>query len=340
LACISSWRSQRPVFLPSWEAGGDTDGIFRNRKKIQKKHVKNVIITGPTCSGKTKTSLILAEKSGGEIISADSRQIYKYMDIGTAKPSPEERRRVPHHLIDILNPDERYTAAGFRKDAEKIITEIKSRGKNPIIAGGTGLYIKSLVDGICKAPGASPEIRKKLEERAVEKGLYNLYIELEQADRKSALTIHPNDKRRIIRALELFHLTGQPPSELRKWEKPNLDFIMIGIDVPRETLYKRINTRVDDMFREGFIDEVEKLLEMGYEKSLVSMEAVGYKEIIEYIKGRIQIGTAVENTKNATRKYARRQSTWFRKDKRIIWLESDKTCGYKKLMERILELAV
>lgn len=285
--------------------------------------MKNIIITGPTCTGKTETAVTLAEKINGEIISADSRQVYRRMDIGTAKPSKSQLERAPHHLLDIVKPDQRYTAADFRRDAEIKICEINSRGRRPLITGGTGLYIKALVNGIFTGPSADSAVRQSLEERASSSGLKGLHEELEAVDPDSAGKIHPNDKRRIIRALEIYRLTGKPASFLKKWEAPAGRFRMFAIDMPRPELYEAINERVRRMFRDGFVEEVSNLLEAGFGEDLIAMEAVGYREVIDCLKGVIPLREAMEKTMSATRRYARRQLTWFRADKRIRWLKKD-----------------
>ncbi len=300
--------------------------------------MKNIVITGPTCTGKTRAAITLSEKISGEVISADSRQVYRHMDIGTAKPSMAERERVPHHLIDILNPDERYTAADFRRDAEIKINEINAKGKTPVIAGGTGLYIKALVDGIFEGPGSDSALRAGLEERAAKEGLENLYSELRSLDPASAAKIHPNDKRRIIRALEIYRLAGKPASSLRKWTVPAGEFAMFGLDMPREDLYAAVNERVERMFDNGFIDEVKNLMEKGYGENLVAMEAVGYREIISYLKGNSSLKDAAAQIMAATRGYARRQLTWFRKDKRIIWLTVSRNPDWDAVYSTIIKL--
>lgn len=300
--------------------------------------MKNIVITGPTCTGKTEAAVALAEKINGEIISADSRQVYRRMDVGTAKPSKGQRERARHHLIDILEPDQRYTAADFRRDAEEKINEINSRGRTPLIAGGTGLYIKALVNGIFTGPAADGALRKELEEKTSSSGLESLYAELGAVDPDCAANIHPNDKRRIIRALEIYRLTGKPASSLKKWEAPAGRFEMFAFDMPRRKLYAAIDERVLRMFTEGLLDEVKKLLEMGFGEDLVSMEAVGYREVIECLKGNIPLRDAMEKTMASTRAYARRQLTWFRGDKRIHWLKIDRNSDPALITDRIMGL--
>lgn len=300
--------------------------------------MKNIIITGPTCTGKTEVAIALAERLDGEIISADSRQVYRRMDIGTAKPSRSQLERAPHHLLDILEPDQRYTAADFRRDAEEKIRQINSRGRRPLVAGGTGLYIKALVNGIFTGPSADIALRRTLEEKASASGLKALHADLEAIDPASAAKIHPNDKRRVIRALEIYNLTGKPASSLKKWKAPACRFQMFAFDVPRHELYGAINERVRGMFKEGLVEEVMKLLEAGFGEDLVSMEAVGYREVIDCLKGVSSLREAMEKTMSATRAYARRQLTWFRADKKIHWLRTDRNSAPNVLTERILSL--
>jgi tRNA dimethylallyltransferase len=300
--------------------------------------MKNIVITGPTCSGKTRAAVELAEKINGEIISADSRQIYRHIDIGTAKPSEEERRRIPHHLIDILEPEDRYTAADFRRDAERIMREIRERGARPVIAGGTGLYIRALVDGIFNGPPSDKNLRAKLEERAAVEGTESLYAELQKRDPAAAGKIHPNDKRRLIRAIEIYRLTGKPPSSVRRWESRGSEFIMFVLALPRDELYRGINERVKGMFREGFVEEVKRLSESSRAAELPAMEAVGCREILDYLKGDSSIEEAMEKTMAATRRYARRQLTWLRGDGRLHWLPVSAEPDWNEAASRMIEI--
>ncbi len=301
--------------------------------------MKHIVITGPTCSGKTAAGIRTAEILGGEIISADSRQIYRHMNIGTAKPAAPDRKRVPHHLIDILNPDERYGAADFKRDAEEKISEISSRGKHPVIVGGTGLYIKALVRGIFDGPAADLSLRAGLEEKAAAEGLHALHGELSLLDPESASKIHPNDGRRIIRALEIQRLTGKKPSELRRWTPADPRFLLLGLDPPRKQLYEAINERVDKMFREGFVEEVERLLSMGFKRGNIAMEAVGYRDIVDMLEGIYSLDQAKENIKAATRRYARRQLVWLRGEPGILWIRTDIPLKAEVTSDSIINLA-
>jgi tRNA dimethylallyltransferase len=303
-------------------------------KKNLRKQVKNltapdwlVVITGPTAVGKTDISIEVAQRLQGEIVSCDSMQVYKYMDIGTAKPSAYEREIVPHHLIDVVTPDIDFNVARFQELAEAAISDITSRGRIPVLVGGTGLYIKAVVDGfLFPWEGASKEIRESLEEEAAKKGSAALYARLEEVDRPAARKIHPNDARRIIRALEVYITTGRPISEMwregRRKKRARFDrLVMVGLVRERPALYERINRRCDKMIELGLVEETRQLLDRGYGKTLTSGQALGYKEIVPYLKGECSLEEAVELIKRDTRRYAKRQLTWFRADPRIEWLD-------------------
>lgn len=297
-----------------------------------------LVIAGPTASGKTELGIKLAERIGGEIVSADSRQVYRFMDIGTAKPSMEERRRVRHYMIDIVNPDEEFTAADYVKGAGKAVREICREGKVPVMAGGTGLYVRAVVDGIFSGPGSDTEIRKKLEEEAKKKGLSCLHERLGKIDPDASLRIHPNDRRRIIRALEIYETTGHPISRLQKdgrKRKREYDVKMFGINRSREELYKRIDERVEKIFREGFVEEVKMLMDMGYGENLISMEALGYREVIHFLNEKMNLEEAKGKIKKDTRNYAKRQLTWFRKDERINWININRREKFEDAVERV-----
>lgn len=299
------------------------------------------ILIGPTAIGKTALSIELAKRLNGEIISADSMQIYKYMDIGSAKITKAEMENIPHYLIDIISPDEDFTVADFKGNAIKLIKDINNKGKLPIVAGGTGLYINSLVYNLNFTQVApNDEVRAKLEYLADEYGNEYLHEELQKIDIESAKRISVNDKKRIIRAIEIFKLTGKPMSEHNKnFRKPIEDYnlAMIGLNMDRKKLYNRINLRVDIMLEEGLIDEVEKLLEMGYSKDIVSMQGIGYKEIIMYLEGDISLDRSIELIKQGTRNYAKRQLTWFRRDNRIKWVNVDEFSNLNDLSQYIID---
>lgn len=287
---------------------------------------KVIVIAGPTASGKTDLAVEFALQVNGEVISADSMQIYREMDIGTAKPAMEERRGIPHHLIDIVNPDEEYSVASFQADAKACIQEILSRGKVPVIAGGTGLYINALVFNVIFSEIESNwEYRRHLESLAKEHGPEYLHGLLMEVDAKSAAAIHPNNIKRVIRALEVYESTGKPISEHQKEsrrEPPPYDYRIFGLHVERDLLYSRIEKRTDKMMDRGLYEEVEGILKKGYSPGLVSLQGIGYKEIIQAIQGKCILPEAVENIKLATRRLAKRQMTWFRKTEGLKWIDT------------------
>jgi len=280
-------------------------------------------ILGPTASGKTPLSILLAEKLHGEIVSADSRQVFRHLDIGTAKPSKQELKRVRHHLTDILNPDEEYNAGQFGKDVEKIIRQIFRRKRLPIVVGGSGLYLKAVIDGLFEGPGKDPELRNQLEERLAAEGAEALLETLRKFDPVSASTMAPEKPRRIIRALEVYYITGIPLSKFhaeQRRESP-FTFIQIGLEWDRAELYRRINQRVDMMLEHGLVDEVKSLQEKGFDRRFNALNTVGYKEMFEYLEGKTSLEKAIELTKRNSRRFAKRQLTWFRADKRIRWVK-------------------
>lgn len=287
-----------------------------------------IIIAGATACGKTDTAIELAQKINGEIISADSMQVYKYMDIGTAKPTVEEMKGIKHYLIDTLYPDEEFSIAVFQKMAKKYINEIYEKGKIPILSGGTGFYINSIVyDNNFKETFIDETLRKKLQEDAITKGNLYLHNILREVDFESSEAIHFNNVKRVIRAIEYYKQTGQKISEHNKIEKAkeeiyNSTFIILNRD--REIIYDRINQRVDLMIKKGLVDEVSKLLKMGYSKNLVSMQGLGYKEIVSYLDDEISLDYAVEIIKRDTRHFAKRQITWFKHQCNGFWIDMDK----------------
>lgn len=282
-----------------------------------------VVICGPTAVGKTAAATELAERVGGEIVAADSRTIYRQMDIGTAKPTPEQRARVRHHLLDVANPDEIITVAVYRRMARAAIQEIRARRKTPILVGGTGLYIRAVVDGftIPEVP-PDPSLRQHLEE--VERHAPGaLHARLSAADPVAAARIHPRNVRRLIRALEVFEHTGRPISTQQRRADPVGRIVQIGLTVNRGALYRHIDERVDAQIAAGLIHEVRNLLARGHDPSLPALQGLGYKEIIEYLGGKVTLEEATRRLKRNTRRYAKRQYTWFRRDARIRWLEVD-----------------
>jgi tRNA dimethylallyltransferase len=280
-----------------------------------------IVIAGPTCSGKSYVGLKLAELINGEIVSADSRQIYKRLNIGTAKPSTKELKIAKHHFINILNPDEDYDANKFSIEAEKVISDIHKRNKTAIIVGGSGLYIKALVDGIVDSADKDEDLRNELLNKKEKYGNEFLYNELIKVDPNSAKKMLPQNWKRVIRALEVFYLTGKPIWQHHNKQNKNskFNFYEIGLNWNREVLYSRIEERVDKMIEDGLIDEVTGIFNDGYDKNLNSLNTVGYKEIISYLENKITLERAIELIKRNTRRYAKRQLTWFRADERIKW---------------------
>lgn len=311
---------------------------------------KIIVIVGPTASGKSTLAIQLAKKFNGEIVSADSRQIYRGMDIGTAKPSKKELVVIPHHLIDIKNPNQNYTVAEYKRDAIKAINKILKNKKIPILVGGTGLYIKALIDNL-DIPKVTPDLklRNKLEKEIEKYGLNFVFKKLTDIDPEAAYIVDPNNPRRIIRALEIAIKTKKPFSSQRKIGEPLFDFIEIGIKWPRDILDERINKRVYLMIKEGLIDEVKNLVKK-YGTKQQSFDAIGYREIIELIKNK-KCGYSIDRRNNCrledtnvrklsdlikknTRNYAKRQLTWFRKDQRICWVKNEKET--EKLVKEFL----
>ncbi len=284
---------------------------------------KIIVICGPTASGKTKLSIELAKEIDGEVICCDSMQIYKDMNIGTAKVTEEEMQGIKHHLVNFVSPEQRYSVANYKKDATNAIQDVLARNKVPIIVGGTGLYVDSLIYNIDYAEIETDlKYRNKLEKIADEEGLEKLYEMAKRIDEKAVLAISPNDKKRIIRILEIYHSTGKTKTEQeiesRKNEVP-YNYLVFAINMDKEKLHERINKRVDLMIEAGLIKEVEGLLKK-YKQFPTAMQGLGYKEVVEYINGNISKQDMIEKIKNDTRKYAKRQLTWFRKNKQTIWI--------------------
>jgi tRNA dimethylallyltransferase len=286
-----------------------------------------IIIAGPTAVGKTSLSVKLAKEIGGEIISADSMQVYKYMDIGTAKVTKEETQGIKHHLIDVLEPDEEFNINIFQNSAKKSIEEITQNKKNPIMVGGTGFYIQSIIYDIdFENTRKDNSYREELQKEAALSGNEYVHDKLKDIDLVSYNKIHPNNLKRVIRALEYYKETGKPISlhneiESQKESPYNLLFYVLGMD--RELLYERIDRRVDIMIEQGLVEEVQKLKEMGYSKDLVSMKGLGYKEIYGYLNGEYDLDRAIYILKRDTRHFAKRQITWFKREKNVRWLNVD-----------------
>jgi len=282
-----------------------------------------VAIVGPTAIGKSELALALAQRLGGEIVSADSRQVYRHLDIGTAKPGKEELALVPHHLIDIVNPDENFSLAQYQRLAYQTIADIQQRNKIPFLVGGSGLYIWAAIEGWV-IPEVPPdlEFRRSLEKTAFEAGADRLYEELLEIDPESAQKIGRRNVRRIIRALEVKKKTGVPLSRLQGKRKPPFSALIIGLTTDRIGLYRRIDLRVDEMIRQGLVEEVQKLLDAGYDLSLPAMSGIGYRQAGLYLKGELPLSVAIQKIKFETHRFARHQYAWFRlQDRRIKWFD-------------------
>jgi tRNA dimethylallyltransferase len=282
-------------------------------------------IVGPTGTGKSALAIEVAERLGAEIVNADSRLLYRGMDIGTAKPSGEERRRVPHHLIDILAPGEPIDVAGFRERARAAIAQVVSRGRPVIVAGGSGLYLRVLRGGIFSGPPASGEIRAELAALAAERGAPHLHAQLRAADPEAAARISVNDLYRIVRALEVFRITGTPITTHQRrhgFDSAEYDTLTIGLSLPRDRLYDAIDRRFDLMVAAGLVDEVRRLIAAGCGIDTPPMRAIGYRQIAAYLRGEITLEAAIEIAKRDTRRLAKRQLTWFRRDPEIAWVDA------------------
>ncbi len=300
-----------------------------------------IILTGPTAVGKTSLSLSLAKELDGEIVSADSMQVYRYMDIGTAKIREEERQGIPHHLIDVLDPWEDFNVVRFQKMAREALEEIWERGHIPIVTGGTGFYIQALLYDIhFTENNEDSSLRKDLENYARENGAEALHSRLEEVDEKAASQIHFNNVKRVIRALEFYYQTGKKISEHNEEERKRTspyDFKYFVLNDEREHLYARINQRVDLMMEEGLVEEVQKLKEMGCDSTMVSMQGLGYKEILSYLEGECTLDEAVYKIKRDTRHFAKRQITWFKRERDVIWLHKpDYDYDETKIREAVL----
>ncbi|WP_333651798.1 tRNA (adenosine(37)-N6)-dimethylallyltransferase MiaA [Lacrimispora sp.] len=301
-----------------------------------------IILTGPTAVGKTALSVRLAKAVGGEIISADSMQVYRHMDIGSAKITKEEMEGIPHHLIDVLNPDEEFNVTTFQQLAKKAVEEIYSRGRIPIVAGGTGFYIQALLYDIdFTENGEDTSIRDELEALGREKGAGFLHHMLKDIDPESAEEIHANNQKRVIRAIEYYRQTGERISEHNKRErqkKSPYDFLYYVVNTDRNVLYERIDRRVDLMVQQGLVKEVEQLKAMGCTRDMVSMQGLGYKEILDYLQGAATLEEAVYILKRDTRHFAKRQLTWFKRERDVRWLNlPDFGNDQEKVLEKILQ---
>ena len=297
-----------------------------------------ICIVGPTAVGKTEIAIQLAQQLDAEIVSLDSRQIYRGMDIGTAKPTPDQQRAVPHHLIDCVEVDQPFSVAEYQLLADIAIEEIHGRGKRAMAVGGAGLYFRSIIDGLFDGPGADAGIRSKLQQEADELGNLALHERLRRYDPEAADRVHPNNLVRVIRALEVYELTGKPISVLQqqwKMDEPRYSFRAFGLDMPRKELYRRIEDRVDLMVEAGLVEEVKGLLDRGYPRNCVAMRSFGYKELIDYLDGVRTLDEAIALLKQNTRRFAKRQLTWFRNDPRIEWIDSSQFASTEGIVDNL-----
>jgi tRNA dimethylallyltransferase len=298
---------------------------------------KIIVIAGPTASGKTSLAIELALTMGGEIVNADSMQVYRGMDVGTAKPDSNERNRVPHHLMDVVNPDEDFNAAIYRSLALPVLREIHSRGRVPFVVGGTGLYIRVLLGGVLYSPPLDPELRSRLREELAARGPEVLHEQLKELDPESAERIHPHDRVRILRALEIIHLSKTRLSSLVKnhrFRDNPFQALRICLQIEREQLYHRINERCVRMIQNGLARETAELLKKGYSPALKSMKGLGYRHMVEVLEGRWDMETALGKLQLDTRRYAKRQLTWFRADPENVWVKAEEV---NELTKRIRE---
>ncbi|WP_282935492.1 tRNA (adenosine(37)-N6)-dimethylallyltransferase MiaA [Paenibacillus sp. RC67] len=297
-----------------------------------------LVLVGPTAVGKTKLSLKLASEYGAEIISGDSMQVYRGMDIGTAKVTPEEQNGIPHHLIDIHDPDHPFSVAEFQERSRGLINDIHNRGKLPFIVGGTGLYVESVCyDYQFSEVGSDDEFREEQRVYAEQQGNEALWERLREVDQESAQRLHPNDQRRIIRALEVFHLTGERLSEQLKVQKKQspYELCIVGLTMDRALLYKRIEERIDLMMEQGLLEEVQRLRDKGYGMQHISMQGLGYKEILGYLEGAMTLEEAVIQLKQDTRRFAKRQLSWFRHMKDIEWVDVSNLENFSAHLDQI-----
>jgi len=301
---------------------------------------KVIVICGPTALGKTSTAIHLAKHFDGEIIGADSMQIYRYMDIGTAKPTLDEQAHVKHHMINFIDPDEHFDARTYAILSREKILELQEQKIISFVVGGTGLYIKALLHGLFKTEASDSDIRGRLKAEVQAYGCNYLYKRLCRQDPDTATKIHPNDTYRIMRALEVYELTGKTLAKFHQehgFKDSPFVVLKIGLHISREILYKRINKRVEVMINSGFVDEVKRLLVMGYSPELKSMQSIGYRHIVNFIKGHCTWDETVRTLKRDTRRYAKRQMTWFKADPEVIWKEPEALEDIKELIKKFLQ---
>ena len=300
-----------------------------------------IVICGPTAAGKTAAGIEVARAVGGEIVSADSMQVYRYMDIGTAKPTAAEQAAVRHHLIDVVDPDEPFDAAAYMTRARQVLAELIRRGRPPVVVGGTGLYIKALLYGLFRSEAHDPDVRARLHAEADAAGAAALHARLEACDPDTAARLHPNDRARILRALEVFEVTGRPISELQRGHRfgeAPFRALKIGLSLERETLYRQIDRRVEAMLAAGLEAEVRGLLARGYGAQLKPMQSIGYSHMAACIAGRVDMGECIRTLQRDTRRFAKRQLTWFRADSGIVWMPPERVTESIRRAKAFLDL--
>jgi tRNA dimethylallyltransferase len=302
--------------------------------------IKIVVICGPTGVGKTGFAIALARPVGAEIVGADSMQIYRRLDIGTAKPTAEERAKVVHHMVDIVDPDEDFDAAAYARQTDACISQLAEKNIVPFVVGGTGLYVKALIHGLSEAAPTDAAIRERLQNELLGSSVNAMHKRLQTVDPQSAQRIHPNDRYRILRALEVVEISGRSITGFHKahgFAASRYDVLYIGLTMPREKLYERINRRVEMMLEEGFVDEVRTLLDQGCRPQLKSMQSLGYRHMVDYLQGRLTMDEAVRTMKRDHRRYAKRQMTWFGANSDVNWLTPDQHHDARALISEFLQ---
>ncbi|MFC1821394.1 tRNA (adenosine(37)-N6)-dimethylallyltransferase MiaA [Thermodesulfobacteriota bacterium] len=313
--------------------------MLERRTKESPGRVKAVVFAGPTASGKSALAVEVAQRFGGEVVNADSMQVYRGMNIGTATPPLSERKGVPHHMLDVVEPDEEFNAAIYCSLAAPFLSEVVSKGKVPLIVGGTGLYIKALFGGLLECPPIDLELREKLQHDYRTQGPAALHMQLEKMDSESACRIHPNDRVRVTRALEIIRLTGRPLSQLisgHGFNDNSFQTLKFALDVNREELYRRINERSLQMVEEGLVAETKTLLKEGYTAELKPMRSLGYRHIVKFIEGTWTLDEAILQMQKDTRHYAKRQITWFKSDPEMVWISPEDFTGITDKIQRFL----
>lgn len=324
----------RNFLLKRLRSGAASSSMITNPKNDK----PILIIAGPTAVGKTDASILLARETGAEIVSADSMQVYRCMDIGTAKPTKEQRSLVYHHLIDIAEPDQPYSVGDYLRDARTAIDGIIAAGSVPLVVGGTGLYIRALMRGLFHGPPADLEMRERLLQREAEAGEGTLYSDLVKVDAEAAFKIHPNDLRRTVRALEVYYLRDRKLSDFQRehgFQERSHDFRLLFLVRSREELYNRIDERVDRMIEQGLEAEIKTLLDRGYHRDLPSMQGLGYKQFADHFSGATSRDEAIALLKRDTRRFAKRQFTWFRREADAVWVDITGLARPEDIVERI-----